>query len=274
LEFVATAKAKQAIKNSLKADTKNRIGVGKKMLEEKLLENGVKPSSRVFRKLLPAYECLSKDELYSKLGAGIINLDDLKKILKKNAQNKWIRYWSLSLFNNPRKRKISEAATPTMPTKIDKKTPFLLKDISDDNLDYRIAQCCNPIPGDDVIGFIDSDGKVSVHNTKCSEVVRLSSQYGDQMLTVKWTTHKILSFLTSIEIRGIDRIGIVAELTKVISDELNVNIRKLHIDSHDGIFEGFIDLYVHSASDLNNLIMNVMKIKGIDAVKRIEKIED
>ncbi|HUX54545.1 MAG TPA: bifunctional (p)ppGpp synthetase/guanosine-3',5'-bis(diphosphate) 3'-pyrophosphohydrolase [Williamwhitmania sp.] len=274
LEFVATAKAKQSIKNSLKADTKNRIGIGKKILEEKLLENGVKPSSRVFRKLLPAYECLSKDELYSKLGAGIINLDDLKKVLKKNAQNKWIRYWSLSLFNNPRKRKITEAQTPTMPKKIDKKTPFLLKDISDDNLDYRIAQCCNPIPGDDVIGFIDSDGKVSVHNTRCSEVIRLSSQYGDRMLTVKWTTHKILSFLTSIEIRGIDRIGIVAELTKVISDELNVNIRKLHIDSHDGIFEGFIDLYVHSASDLNNLIMNVMKIKGIDAVKRIEKIED
>jgi len=94
------------------------------------------------------------------------------------------------------------------------------------------------------------------------------------MLTVKWTTHKILSFLTSIEIRGIDRIGIVAELTKVISDELNVNIVNFISIAMMVIFEGIIDLYVHSVSDLNNLIMNVMKIKGIDAVKRIEKIED
>ena len=274
LEFVATAKAKQTIKNALKAETKNRVSVGKQMLEAELLENGVKPSSRVFRKLLPAYECLSKDELYSKLGAGLITLDDLNKILKKNAQNKWIHYWGLQFLTTPRKRKPTEE-TPNIPGVIDKKKPFLLKENADEKeLDYRIGHCCNPIPGDDVIGFLDTDGKVTVHNTKCQEVIRLSSQFGDKMLTVKWTTHKILSFLTSISIRGIDRIGIVAELTKVISEELNVNIRKLHIESHDGIFEGVIDLYVHSANDLNNLIMNVMKIKGIDTVKRVEKIEE
>lgn len=273
LEFVATAKAKQTIKNALKAETKNRVNIGKQMLEDELRENGVKPSSRVFRKLLPAYECLSKDELYSKLGAGLITLDDLNKILKKNTQNKWIHYWGLQFLTTPRKRKTAEEAAE-LPV-IDKKKPFLLKENADEKaLDYNIAQCCNPIPGDDVIGFLSAEGKVTVHNTKCPEVVRLSAQFGDKMLTVKWTTHKILSFLTSISIRGIDRIGIVAELTKVISEELNVNIRKLQIESHDGIFEGVIDLYVHSVNDLNNLIMNVMKIKGIDTVKRIEKVEE
>jgi len=275
LEFVATAKAKQTIKNALKAETKNRVSIGKQMLEAELLENGVKPSSRVFRKLLPAYECASKDELYSKLGAGLITLDNLNKILKKNAQNKWIHYWGLQFLTTPRKRKPTEEPANLPQTVIDRKKPFLLTENADEKaLDYRIGQCCNPIPGDDVIGFLDADGKVTVHNTKCSEVIRLSSQFGDKMLTVKWTTHKILSFLTSVSIRGIDRIGIVSELTKVISEELNVNIRKLHIESHDGIFEGVIDLYVHSANDLNNLIMNVMKIKGIDTVKRIEKVEE
>jgi len=273
LEFVATAKAKQTIKNALKAETKNRVSIGKQILEEELRENGVKPSSRVFRKLLPAYECLSKDELYSKLGAGLITLDNLNKILKKNTQNKWIHYWGLQFLSTPRKRKHTEE--PTTTEVIDKRKPFLLKENADEKvLDYRIGQCCNPIPGDDVIGFLDQDGKVTVHKTKCQEVIRLSSQFGDKMVTVKWTTHKILSFLTSVSIRGIDRIGIVSELTKVISEELNVNIRKLHIDSHDGIFEGVIGLYVYSTNDLNNLIMNVMKIKGIDSVKRVEKIEE
>lgn len=274
LEFVATAKAKQTIKNALKAETKNRVNIGKQMLEDELRENGVKPSSRVFRKLLPAYECLSKDELYSKLGAGLITLDNLNKILKKNTQNKWIHYWGLQFLAAPRKRKAAEEIAVEQPV-IDKKKPFLLKEnANEEALDYNIGQCCNPIPGDDVIGFLAADGKVTVHKTTCPEVVRLSAQFGDKMLTVKWTTHKILSFLTSVSIRGIDRIGIVAELTKVISEELNVNIRMLHIESHDGIFEGVIDLYVHSVSDLNNLIMNVMKIKGIDTVKRIEKVEE
>ncbi|SDC25636.1 RelA/SpoT family protein [Williamwhitmania taraxaci] len=270
LEFVATAKAKQTIKNALKAETKNRVSIGKQILEEELRENGVKPSSRVFRKLLPAYECLSKDELYSKLGAGLITLENLNKILKKNTQNKWIHYWGLQFLATPRKRKPAEEPTTTTEV-IDKRKPFLLKENADEKaLDYRIGQCCNPIPGDDVIGFLDKDGKVTVHKTKCQEVIRLSSQFGDKMVTVKWTTHKILSFLTSVSIRGIDRIGIVSELTKVISEELNVNIRKLHIDSHDGIFEGVIGLYVYSANDLNNLIMNVMKIKGIDSVGSIQ----
>ncbi len=274
LEFVATAKAKQTIKNALKAETKNRVNIGKQLLEDELRVNGLKPSSRVFRKILPAYECLSKDELYSKLGAGLITLDDLNKILKRNTQNKWIQYWGLQFLATPRKRKTTEEVAVEQPT-IDKKKPFLLKEnANQEALDYNIGQCCNAIPGDDVIGFLTPDGKVTVHKTTCPNVVRLSAQFGDKMLTVKWTTHKILSFLTSVSVRGIDRIGIISELTKEISEELNVNIRKLHIESHDGIFEGYIDLYVHSVSDLNNLIMNVMKIKGIDSIKRIEKLEE
>jgi GTP pyrophosphokinase len=130
----------------------------------------------------------------------------------------------------------------------------LNENVDEDNPSYVIAHCCNPIPGDEVIGYISPDEMVIIHKATCAEAVRLMAQYGDKIVSAKWTTHKMLSFLARIDVRGMDRIGIISEITKVISDELMVNIRKFHIESHDGIFEGFIDLYVHDVSHLNNLL--------------------
>ncbi|NOU16337.1 MAG: bifunctional (p)ppGpp synthetase/guanosine-3',5'-bis(diphosphate) 3'-pyrophosphohydrolase [Bacteroidales bacterium] len=281
LNYVITAKAKLAIKATLKAETKNRIEKGQNLIEKKLAELGITPSSRVFKKILPAYDCLSKDELYSKIGSNLISLDDLKKILKKNTKSKWIKYWGLQLsINSLRKKEIDndeddENEDWVTNPKIDVKTPYLLRETQDeDPPSYIVAKCCNPIPGDEVIGFITPEENVIIHKATCVEAIRLMSQHGDRIVSAKWTTHKVLSFLARIEVRGMDRIGILSELVKVISDELRVNIRKLHIDSHDGIFDSTIDLYVHNISDLNNLGMNVMKIKGIDSVKRVEKFDD
>jgi len=282
LNYVITAKAKLAIKSALKAETKNRIEKGRALVEKKLAELGVTPSSRVFKKILPAYDCLSKDELYSKIGSNLVTLEDLKKILKKNTKSKWIKYWGLQFSINPLSKKqeiededIDEDDSLASPKKIDVKTPYLLRETSDeDSPTYIVAKCCNPIPGDDVIGFITPEENVIIHKATCGEAIRLMSQHGDRIVSAKWTTHKVLSFLARIEVRGMDRIGILSELVKVISDELRVNIRKLHIDSHDGIFDSSIDLYVHNINDLNNLSMNVMKIKGIDSVKRVEKIDE
>lgn len=281
LNYVITAKAKLAIKATLKAETKNRIEKGQNLIEKKLAELGITPSSRVFKKILPAYDCLSKDELYSKIGSNLISLDDLKKILKKNTKSKWIKYWGLQLsINSLRKKEIGndeddENEDWTTNPKIDVKTPYLLRETQDeDPPSYIVAKCCNPIPGDEVIGFITPEENVIIHKATCVEAIRLMSQHGDRIVSAKWTTHKVLSFLARIEVRGMDRIGILSELVKVISDELRVNIRKLHIDSHDGIFDSTIDLYVHNITDLNSLSMNVMKIKGIDSVKRVEKFDD
>ncbi|KAB2867094.1 MAG: bifunctional (p)ppGpp synthetase/guanosine-3',5'-bis(diphosphate) 3'-pyrophosphohydrolase, partial [Bacteroidales bacterium] len=270
LKYATTAKAKAAIKGALKTETKNRIEKGKNILENKLTELGIQPSSRVFKKILPAYETYSKDELYSKIGSGLITLDNLKRILKKNTKNKWIHYWSLQLG-----KKSKYEAEPSKPLKIDTKKPFLLNEnVDEENPTYIVARCCKPIPGDEVIGYISPDDMVIIHKATCAEAVRLMSQYGDKIVSAKWTTHKMLSFLARIDVKGMDRIGIISEITKVISDELMVNIRKFHIESHDGIFEGFIDLYVHDVSHLNNLIMNLMKIKGMDNVKRMDKVDD
>ena len=153
-----TAKAKSAIKASLKSETKNRIDKGKKILEEKLKELNLIPSSRIFKKLLPIYSLTSKDELYSKIGSGIITLDDLKKILKKNTKSKWIKYWELS-FGKPNKEKENVNFDPD-------ETFLVTENIDEDETGYILASCCNPIPGDEVIGYRDFDGTVIIHQVR------------------------------------------------------------------------------------------------------------
>ncbi|MDX9847155.1 MAG: RelA/SpoT family protein [Tenuifilaceae bacterium] len=274
LKFVITAKAQSAIKAAFKAETKNRLEKGKQMVEAKLAEFGIQPSSRVFKKILPAYEVLSKDELYSKVGSGLISLDNLKKILKKNTKSKWIRYWELQFSKSAHRKRIQQKDDGEKSTKFDTKKPYLLRELGDDeSKSYIVAHCCNPIPGDDVIGYITPEENVVVHKVTCAEAIRLMSRHGDQIVSAKWTTHKVLSFLARVEVRGMDRAGILSELVRIISDELRVNIRKLHIESHDGIFESSIDLYVHNSANLNNLIADVMRIKGVDSVKRIENFD-
>jgi len=155
-------------------------------------------------------------------------------------------------------------------------TPVLHREnISNATTDYAIAKCCNPIPGDNVIGFRDpsNDEKITIHQAKCSTAIKLLSSQGDLLVPVKWTTHKLLSFLVKVAINGFDRFGVYNNITTVISKELSVNIRTINLHGHDGIFEGTIELYVHNTSDLNNLIMNLIKIKGVESVHRVESKE-
>jgi guanosine-3',5'-bis(diphosphate) 3'-pyrophosphohydrolase len=270
LDYAITVKARSAIKVALKAETKNRIEKGKDLIEEKLKQLNLHPNSRIFKKLLPAYEVVSKDELYSKIGLGIINLDDLERILKKNTKNKWIKYWELQLpFTRKSETEDGEKA------EIDKTAPYLLREnVDEPESSYIIAKCCNPIPGDDVIGYQSQNNSVIVHKTKCPSAIRLMSSHGNRIIPAKWTTHKILSFLVRISLQGIDRFGIYNNITTIISKELSANMRTVNLHSHDGIWDGTIDLYVHSTNDLNNLIMNLIKIKGVEKVSRVENIEE
>lgn len=275
LNKVNTAKAKSAIKEFLKAETKNRIEKGKQVLEEKLESLKLKPSHRIFRKLLPNYQVTSKDELYSKIAIGIINLDDLQKVLKKNTKNKWIRYWTLQFGSKDKEDDLENDSIdenePAVTTS--NKEPVYLGETSDAaKLNYTIAQCCKPIPGDEVIGFMDEYNQIIVHKSKCPESIKLSSSYGNRIADVKWTTHKVYSFLVKIAMAGTDKFGMYNDITTVITKQLNANIRTINLESHDGIWEGTIELYVHDTKDLNNLMMNLGKIKGVNTVKRVEKI--
>ncbi|MBQ1623681.1 MAG: bifunctional (p)ppGpp synthetase/guanosine-3',5'-bis(diphosphate) 3'-pyrophosphohydrolase, partial [Bacteroidales bacterium] len=118
--------------------------------------------------------------------------------------------------------------------------------------------------------FIEDDGTVTIHKKSCSVAAGLASTQGDRIVSAKWSKHFMMSYLARISIEGIDRIGVLSDLTRVISLVLGVNMRKLHIETHDEIFEGFIDLYVHNTDDLDKMIRALAKIKGVERVKRVE----
>ncbi len=263
--FVTTAKAKSAIKSALKAERKNRIEVGKDMLEEKLKELKLNPSSRVLKKILPAYEVTNKDQLYSKIGTGMISLDNLKEILSKNTKNKWVRVWDLSLgrpaYNKPTQQDDLYDA---------KGTVILKENIDESTRPYELAKCCNPIPGDEVVAVRDETGMLQIHQTDCREAIKLMSSQGDKLIAARWTQHKVLSYLARIHLSGWDRFGVYNSITNTIAQELNISMRTINLHGHDGIFDGTIDLYVHNTTDLNNLIMNLVKLKGVESVHRVE----
>jgi len=271
LDEVTTAKAKTSIKNNIKAEYKNRVERGKEIFEEKLKTNNVTPHSRVMRKLLEAYDTQTKDELYSKIGIGLITLDDLPKILKRNSKNKWIRYWQLQLFG-PKTRPSSNSELPADDDAIPESNSK--KNIDESNFNYRIAKCCNPIPGDDVIGYLSqSNDLILIHKSRCPNAVKLTANRSDLIVPVKWTTFKMFSFLAKIGIQGIDRLDIYMQITTCITEELNVNIRTFNMASHDGIFEGTIELYVHNTNDLDNLMKSLKYLKGVESVKRLEILD-
>ena len=267
LEHVITTKAKQSIMNFLKKENLNNIANGIVLFEGKLKEYGVPPSARVFRKILPAYECATKDEFYSKLGAGILKLDGLEKILRDNPANKILKFWTLQIPNPFRFLGAEEK----------KKNKKLVVDPSEETEEsqFVIAPCCNPIPGDEVVGYKNEvTHKIDVHKKNCNELIKLAAQHGNNLTPVTWSSHKAMSYLSVLEMRGIDRIGILMELSQVITGELNINIRELHIQSHDGIFEGRISLYVKNIKDLRMIMEKVRRIKGVEQVNRVEnKIE-
>ena len=259
LKHVITAKARTGIKNFLKKDKQNNIERGIVTFEKRLGEFGIQPSARVFRKLLPAYKCRTKDEFYSKLGAGIIELSGMERHLRQNAASKIIKYWSLQLQNpfksrnNDKKREGGRAESEP---------------------EYSIAECCNPIPGDPVVGYHDEAGRVVVHKKGCQLAVKLAAQHGNHLVEAKWSRVKSMAYLSRIELRGIDRMGITLDIARLISEEMSVNIRELKLQSHDGIFEGEVSLYVKSIEDLKNIITRLGHIRGIEKVRRVENTKE
>lgn len=271
LSFVRTSKAKEAIKDALRTETTNRIQKGMDILEEKLGELGVVPNAEIVRKLMQGYDVPNKDELYSGIELGIINLENLKKIVRKSPGKNMIKYWELKLIGSKKEPKEVDGK----PEKIDASVPFLLREnVENTEQSYEIAKCCNPIPGDEVIGYRSPETTIIIHKPKCPVAIRIMSNEGNRIIAVKWAIHKLVSFLARIHMSGIDRMGLVNEITNIISSELKVNMSNINISVKDGIFEGTIDIYVHHTKDLNNLIMKISNIRGIESVKRVEDFSE
>jgi GTP pyrophosphokinase len=275
LSIVKTPKARNFIMEALKSELKGNVNEGQKILDTKLRSMGIKPQSQVYKKLFESYGLNNKEELFSKIATNLIDLSDINKHLKKNSSRKFVRYWGLQFFGINSKENTKNKKGETENGKIDKRKDYLLKENPlDKTLSYKVATCCNPIPGDRVIGFMNDSQEVIVHKNSCPEAILLASREGEKIVKAKWSKHTILSFLARISMRGIDRIGVVNDVSQYITLVLSVNIRKILIETHDGIFEGYVDLYVHSTDDLDDLINNLSKVKGMEYVARTEIVED
>ena len=266
LDAVVTSKARQAIQDFLKGERQDNIEYGMRMLEESLAQHNVTLSGRVLRKLMPAYDCRNKDELYSKIGAGIVKLDNLGKLLKENSSRKILKFWKLLLPGSGDVEDVEvdledEAATlDDTAMEVSQEPEFIM------------AECCEPIPGDKVVGYRDPDsGKIVVHKSTCDRLIKLAAQHGDNIIKedIKWSQQKAVSYLASVEIRGLDRPGIVLDITRLITLDFSINMRSISVQSHDGIFEGTVSIYVKDIDALNVLLDNLRAIKGVEGVKRL-----
>jgi len=275
MNYVVTAKAKNNIKAKFKQERREIIKAGIALFEGFLKDNNIPPTSEALRKALNYFNIFGKDDFYREIGIGRITTESINNALLKKDGRKFVKYWKLKFWEREKKEKEVEVIQRSEEVKtqveVKKKAPkeLVIQDIGD----FVISSCCNPIPGDDVVAVSETDGKIHVHSRMCPNAIRLMARYGDKILSVKWVMHKLMSFLAVIRLTGIDKVGVVSEATQIISNEHNVNMKSIKFESHNGIFDGDIHLYVHNVEDLDKLIVKLTKIKGIDTVKRIEHIE-
>ena len=252
LQFLKTRKAKNIVMDYLKGERQESINVGRKMVEEQLNAIGVKLNDSTVKALLNGYEIFEDDmdELYFRVGIGMLKLNNLEEIVKKS-EEKQGKSWGFPWFKNK-----------------EKKHSYVINDESDTRHRYVIANCCNPIPGDSVVGFLASDGTVTVHKKTCSVANSIAAKHGDRIVMPVWEKDSDQSFLVRLSLKGLDRIGIINEISRYISLVMSVNIRKFCLGTEEGIFEGYIDLYVHDKEDLEKLIKKLNKIEGVQSVVR------
>jgi GTP diphosphokinase / guanosine-3',5'-bis(diphosphate) 3'-diphosphatase len=280
LKFTTTAKARSKIKDAFKLEKKKHIEKGKEMVEEAIKDANEPLTANNLKKIIAHFNLNNKEQLYSEVGMGFLELKNLNVILGKKSENKLVKYWNITFSRKKKEEPQSQQEieeddqNDELPgKKIDKKKPFILKE-AQDNITYSLAKCCNPIPGEQVIGYLSTDDHVIIHKTDCKEIARFLSSHGERIITAEWTKFKKQSYLTRLKLDGFDRVGIVNEVTNIVSKEHNINMRSVKFDTHEGIFEGDLFLYIHNTEDLTNLINRLEKIKGINNVSRDVNLDD
>ncbi len=256
LDFIKTEMAKSQILKYLKSERQDSIKIGKRMLKDQLEVMGYSLNDKTVSMLMKGYDVYDTkpEELYFRIGIGKIKLSNISEVLKKVRDD---RKSKSSIFNWFKK---------------DKKEDYVISEESVSDHKYVIASCCNPIPGDSVIGFLENDGTVTVHKRSCELANNLASKFGDKIVIPIWEKAKTqnLSFLVRLSLKGFDRIGMINDITRYISFVMSVNIRKFCLGSEDGVFDGYIDLYVHDMGDLDKLVKRLQKIEGIQSVIRTD----
>ena len=266
--FATTARARAKIAAILRKERKANQKIGEEILSEFLKKEEVRPEEAVIEKLRKLHNAKNEEELLAAIGSKAIVLGEAdKNELKEKQTSNWKKYLTFSFGNNKEKQEEKE------PQEKEKINPKQVLKLTEESLQkkYIMAECCHPIPGDDVLGYVDENDRIIIHKRQCPVAAKLKSSYGNRILATEWDTHKELSFLVYIYIKGIDNMGLLNEVTQVISRQLNVNIRKLTIETEDGIFEGKIQLWVHDVDDVKTICNNLKKIQNIKQVSRVEE---
>ena len=270
INFCTTAKAKTCIREAFKEYRRQTIENGERLVNEELSKVKLSVNARIIQKMLAHYHIDNKEDLFYSIGSGATSIEGLEKALRQSSASKWIKFWHLSFGSksSPNMQE-DEDHDLVMP----KGKNVVLTD-EEEKQRYNIAQCCHPIPGDDIVAYVQDDGTLTLHSRACPEAIKLMSSHGNRIISAQWESHKVLSYLVEIEINGIDRQGVVAEITGLIASELHVRMRSVSFEGHDGIFVGRILLYTYSADDLNTLTEALKKVKGVHNVNRKETTSD
>lgn len=276
INFVSTAKAKAKIQAILRRDDRETQKTGEELLKAWLKRNSMELTSVVLDKLCEFHNVQKHEELFQALGEKTIILGeyDLDVLLGKNKKEStssgWRRYVPFLHEKNTEKQKAKDTAPKelfTVDKGFNKKKSIIISERNINN--YIFPDCCHPIPGDDILGYIDNNNHIEIHKRACPVASRLKSSYGNRILDAKWDMHKRLFFDATIEIKGIDRKGMLHDLADVISDKMDVNIHKITIQSNEGIFDGTIEIRVHDREEVRQIMDN---LKAIDDLKEVVQI--
>jgi len=262
LDYVTTSRAKNKIKNVLNENTKKIAEEGKELLTRKLKHLKITLSETVVNELVNFFKLKTSLDLFYRMGVGAIENQQLKDYAAQKS-NTFINF-----FKNKIKRSSSTANDDIHKQVLNKNYDMLVFGADQDKLDYKLSTCCNPIPGDEVFGFITINEGIKVHKKDCPNAISLQSNYAYRIIMAKWIDSSQQEFKAILHITGMDTIGLTNKLTKVISDNMNVNIQSISLSGDAGIFKGQIAVIVQNNTILKKLIDNIKKIDGIDKVSR------
>lgn len=270
INFATTARAKSKIQSILRKEGRELQKKGEQILKDFLENNSIDFTSSVADTLCEFHSIDKYDKLLSAIGdrsviLGEKDIDEINGRRKPASGKKWRKYVPF-LSKDKGKQEESKPNYFIVTEGFNRKKPIYITDDSINQFVFR--QCCHPIPGDDVLGFIDRKNRIEIHKRSCPVASKLKSGYGNRILDAKWDMHKRLLFDATIAIRGIDRIGMLNEVTKVISEQLNVNIHKITISCDQGIFDGSLEILVHDRDDVKVIMKKLKAIKGLQEIKQ------
>jgi len=260
LNVVVTAKAKSKIKDALREEKRKVAEDGKYMLQRKLEGMGVAFHSGNIETLEHFYKLTSQLELFYKIATKAIDLKELQDFQVLGDR-----------LEPPKPVKLPEPEPEIQQKHYSKKdSELIIFGESSDRVEYHLAKCCSPIPGDDVFGFVTTGKGLMIHRTNCPNAARLLANYGHRVVKTKWAKNKEISFLTGLKIVGLDDVGVIHKITNIISGELRLNIAGLSIESKEGVFEGMIKIFVHDKEQLHQLVARLKALNGIHSVDRFD----